>query len=71
MKFESSNEIKTNKEQALITAQFEAKCCNYGVIGHKSVHFMARRNHGSRQSDKNPQPPYLVYCRKTGHVKLS
>ena len=35
------------------------------------VYCKARRNHGDRQSDGNTQPPYCVYCRKSGHVKAN
>jgi hypothetical protein len=70
MKSESSNESRVNEEQAIIKAKFKGKCRNFGVLGHKSVHCKSRRNHGNRQSDANFQPPYCVYCRKTGHVKV-
>ena len=68
---ESNNESKANEEQALFTAQFKGKCRNCGVLGHKSIHCKARRNHNDRQNDGNPQPPYCVYCRKSGHVKAN
>jgi hypothetical protein len=71
MQSESSNERKAIEEQTLITAQFKIKCRNCEDLSHKSVHFMTRRNHGKRQSDTNSQPPYCVYCRKTGHVKFN
>jgi hypothetical protein len=41
------------------------------VLGHKYVHYKAKRNQGDRQSDVNPQPPYCVCCRKTGHIKTN
>ena len=68
---ESNNESKANEEQALFTTQFKGKCRNCGVLGHKSIHCKARRNHNDRQNDGNPQPPYCVYCRKSGHVKAN
>jgi hypothetical protein len=71
MQSESSNKSRANEEQDLITAKFKGKCRNCGVLGHNSVDCKARRNHGNRQSDVNPQPPYCVYCRKTGHVKAN
>jgi hypothetical protein len=40
-----------------------------GVLGHKSVHCKARRNHGNRQIDVSPYHPHYFYFRKTGHVK--
>jgi hypothetical protein len=43
MQSESSNESRANEEKALITSQFEGKCRNFGVLGHKSVHGKARR----------------------------
>jgi hypothetical protein len=30
-----------------------------------------QKNQGKRQIDINPQPPYCVYYRKTGHVKVN
>jgi hypothetical protein len=66
MQSESGNESRENEEQALITEQFK------DIRRNKvSAHCKARRNHGNRQSDVNPQHPHCVYCRKTGRVKAN
>jgi hypothetical protein len=71
MKFESRDESRENEKQGLITSQFKSKYCNYGLLGHNSVHFKAIRNQGNRQSDANSQPHYCVYCRITGYIKTN
>jgi hypothetical protein len=65
MQSESSDESKANKKQSLITAQFKGKCRNCGVLGHKSAHYNAKRNHANRQSEVNSH----FFSRKTVHAK--
>jgi hypothetical protein len=69
MQSKSGNESRANEEQSLIIAHFKGECRNCGLIGHKYVHCKARRYHGNRQSDVNPQPPYCVYYRKPVMLK--
>jgi hypothetical protein len=71
MQSESSNESRENEEKALITAKFKCKCRNCGVLGHKSVHCKARKNHGNWHTDANPKPPYFIYCGKVSHDKAN
>jgi hypothetical protein len=68
---ESSNKGRANEELALTTAQLKDKYRDCGLLGHKSLHFKAKRNQENRQSHVKLQPPYCDYCRKTGHIKAN
>jgi hypothetical protein len=70
MQSEPSNKISANEEQALTTSHSKVECRNCGVpTWSQFCSFQHKKKQGKIQIDKNSQPSYCAYSRKTGHIK--